>query len=149
MPPKTSNTEAMRKCRAKRKGNPEAHQAYLQREKERYKKRKEEGKIVNISSLPGHDQLSLRGKWKKEKRYQRRRQNEAENVSNQNTTPEGPPEAVDSTNDLEDPEPSTSQTPTSYQKNTGRKKIKKEYSSPSMPNQQIVLENLPHHLGFS
>lgn len=52
MPPKPkSNAVAMRASRAGKKQNPELYQAYLQKERDRYQRRKAAGKLPNIKSM--------------------------------------------------------------------------------------------------
>ncbi|XP_061528650.1 uncharacterized protein LOC133400223 isoform X1 [Phycodurus eques] len=106
--PKASNADAMRKSRKKLKQNPEAYQKHLERERERYRRRKSQGKIKHIQDLPELDQLQLRRKWSTEKRSQRKERKEAHN---QPSTPA-----------MASPEPQTSN---SKQKRDGCKRMKK------------------------
>ena len=68
---KHSNAEAMRKQRARIKMNYHTHQQYLEKERERYQRRKEEGKLKTVHDLTSREQTELRKKWRKEKRAQR------------------------------------------------------------------------------
>ncbi|KAJ8278387.1 hypothetical protein GJAV_G00087070 [Gymnothorax javanicus] len=68
---KENVAKAVRKHREKVLADPQAHEAYLQKERERYKSRKAAGKIKTIHDLPAGDQCQLRKQWLQEKRYQR------------------------------------------------------------------------------
>ena len=95
MPPKPkSNLEAVRKHRAKVKADPEKHEAYKAKERERYQKRKEQGKLKTIDDLNERGQRSLRKKWKKEKRRQRKQKRNAESCIPV-TPPTSPPPTLD------------------------------------------------------
>jgi hypothetical protein len=122
MPPKKSNAEAMRKHRLKIKSNPEAHQVYLMKERERYKRRKQAGKITKITDLPERDQRCLRRKWRKDKQQQRQRRAQKQRLDDSNYTPPPSPNEA-----LVNPTPPTPRTaPPSYQKLVGRKKLRRE-----------------------
>ncbi|VEN49386.1 unnamed protein product [Callosobruchus maculatus] len=54
----------MRKMRAKIKSDPEKYEEYKRKERERYKKRKAEGKIQKISDLPERQQRAKRKIWR-------------------------------------------------------------------------------------
>ncbi|CAM1311558.1 Uncharacterised protein r2_g2202 [Pycnogonum litorale] len=118
MPPKKSNAEAMRKQRLKIKSNPEAHQAYLMKERERYKRRKEAGKITD---LPERDQRCLRRKWRKDKQRQRSAQKQREFDESNYTPPPSPDDTI--VNPLL---PTPRITSPSYQKQVGRKKLRRQ-----------------------
>ena len=81
----------MRQYRARKYGNFDTKQEYLERERQRYKKRKEEGKIKTIHNLPEREQRALRRKWKTCKRQQRaKRTTETSNELTPPQSPEGP-----------------------------------------------------------
>lgn len=123
---KKSIAEAMGKCRVKVKAVPEAHQAYLQKERERYQKRKAAGKIPNVANLTTRTQRSLWRKWRNQKRHQRKKAKEQEEACNF-TPPSSPEDAGSNVMGQADPVPSTSQTtPQSRQKRAGRKQVRKE-----------------------
>lgn len=70
MPPKNkSNVEAMKRYMDKIRADPEAYAAYKQKERDRYKKRKEAGKLPNIKNMQPRDQHQLRRKWKVDQRH--------------------------------------------------------------------------------
>ena len=90
---KKSNAEAMRQSRARMKANPARYQQYLEKERERYKKRKAAGKIINVMELPEAEQRRLRRKWKLEKRKQRDKKEENP-VPDRPTPPSTPPPGI-------------------------------------------------------
>ncbi|KAK6178006.1 hypothetical protein SNE40_012852 [Patella caerulea] len=115
-----SKREMMAAKRAKTKMDPEAHQAYLKSERERYRKRKELDKIKDITKMSEREKRSQRNTWRKCKREHRRKRNEA---ATEATTPE-----------LFTPEPTPPRQPQenieqavpSHQKGAGRRKIRRE-----------------------
>ena len=108
----------MKRLRDKIKSDPIAHAAYLEKEKERYKKRKQEGKIKTVHDLSVKEQRLRRRKWKKEKRKQRQEKKKSEEADLQNTPPPSPPRPPSPS---DDPQPGTSS-----QKKVGRKKVQRE-----------------------
>ena len=63
MAPKKS-TERSRDYRKKLKEDPVKYQQYIDREKERYKRRKETGKLKVISQLSKREQRQKRKQWR-------------------------------------------------------------------------------------
>src|SRR4029434_2444392 len=55
----------LREYRQRVRDDPVKHQEYLRKERERNKKRKEEGKLKCISDLPNREQKKVRKSWRK------------------------------------------------------------------------------------
>uniref|UniRef100_UPI00358EC36B uncharacterized protein n=1 Tax=Myxine glutinosa TaxID=7769 RepID=UPI00358EC36B len=122
MPPKKkSNAEAMKRIRARIKADPIAHEAYKQRERERYQRRKDAKTYPTIRDKSPRVQRAMRKKWKLEKRAQRKKGNDsAEQELNDIMPPPSPlPEARDESLPLFEPR-------SSHQKRAGRKKVKRK-----------------------
>lgn len=110
---KVSNAQAMRQSRQRLKADPIRYAEYLQKEKDRYRKRKNEGKLKTIHDLNSSEQRRLRRKWKLDKRRQRKSA-----VVNATVTAATPP-----------PSPETLPAPpagVSSQGKAGRKRVRRE-----------------------
>lgn len=71
-----SAAERARLYRAKMREDSETHTAYLQKERERYQKRKEKGKIQTIADMTARDKRHERRKWRHRKRDERRKKSQ-------------------------------------------------------------------------
>ncbi|KAL4721481.1 hypothetical protein ACJJTC_004993 [Scirpophaga incertulas] len=96
------------------KRNPALYAEYVRKNKEKYKRRKQEGKVVNIHNLPPRAQRALRKKWKEEskKAYLRRKESSKRKAAIQryidgNSPPESEMDevALQNVNDLNQDEP--------------------------------------------
>ena len=65
MPKGKSGAERLREYRQRVRDDPVKHQEYLRKERERNKKRKEEGKLKCISNLSNREQKKVRKSWRK------------------------------------------------------------------------------------
>lgn len=73
-PKSLSNAERQRRWRAKQMATAEGRQKYLQEEKARYRRRKEQGKLKSIQEMSNNQQRSTRRRWRKAtKAYRERR----------------------------------------------------------------------------
>lgn len=70
MRPKSSTIRS-RKCREELKKDPDRYEAYLQKERERYIKRKEKGQIKSVTQLSKRARNLTRRQWRINKRNQR------------------------------------------------------------------------------
>ncbi|XP_077468161.1 uncharacterized protein LOC144083876 [Stigmatopora argus] len=133
-PAKKSNAAAMRKCREKIKNYPGAYHKYLEKERERYQKRKAQGKIPNIHKLSEREQRQLRRKWKLNQRKQRSKKFQ----QLEEDLPSTPPPSPDA-DEFGEPQPGPSQPST--QKKAGRRKTqardRKAYRTITKNNAQI------------
>ncbi|XP_077479616.1 uncharacterized protein LOC144091271 [Stigmatopora argus] len=133
-PAKKSNAAAMRKCREKIKNDPGAYHKYLEKERERYQKRKAQGKIPNIHKLSEREQRQLRRKWKLNQRKQRSKKFQ----QLEEDLPSTPPPSPDA-DEFGEPQPGPSQPST--QKKAGRRKTqardRKAYRTITKNNAQI------------
>jgi len=106
-----SNVENMKRYIAKLYSDPALHEQLKQKERDRYKKRKLAGKILQVTTLSERDQRQLKKKWRISKRKQRAKMNSRKESQNGETPPATP-------NDLQTP-PDTA----SHQQRAGRKKV--------------------------
>ena len=134
MAPKKSSAEAMRRLRERIKGDPEAHNAYLMKERERYQRRKAAGKMKKIQDLCERDQRNLCRKWRKDKRSQRKNVKKQEEILEQLKTPPSTPEQADQ----------HIERPPSRQQSVGRKKIRRENRTAyrTIGKQKITIQRL-------
>ena len=92
MAPRTS-AQRSKEHREKVKEDPEKYQLYLKKEKERYKRRKEEGKLKAISQRSKKEQKQQRKKWgvnQRNKRVEDKIRQEAQHHIDANTPPGSP-----------------------------------------------------------
>ena len=86
-----SGKERKRVWMQKIRADPSAHAEYLRKERERYRKRKEEGKIKPISNLTEREQRQQRKNWRRNQRYKRAQSKIMKKVITPPVTPEGTP----------------------------------------------------------
>jgi len=79
MAPKSTGQRS-KSYRDRLKDDPEQYQRYLQKEKERYKKRKETGKLQCISQLPKRTQRYKRRQWRINQRNKRTNDKQIRNM---------------------------------------------------------------------
>jgi len=92
------------------------HEQLKQKERERYKRRKLAGKIVQVTNMSERDQRRLRKKWRVDKRSQRAKNNNNEVEENEETPPTTP-------DGLRTPE--DAQQLHAHQLQAGRKKVRR------------------------
>lgn len=101
---------SMRRAREKLKANPELHEAAKLKERQRWQKRKEDGKVVGISKLSEREKRKKRKTWRKWAKTHSdncKKLVEIENFVENNTPPNSPnenavpPQPVPSTSRVE------------------------------------------------
>lgn len=85
-----SAAERMRQYRKRIKEDNSKYDQYIEKERQRYKERKEKGNIKAIHELPARAQRAERKKWRDRKRKQRSKQKQVDDLIN-NTPPHTPP----------------------------------------------------------
>lgn len=91
-----SGAERLKEYRQRVRDDPVKHQEYLRKERERNKKRKEEGKLKCISDLSNREQRKVRKSWRKRQQKHRvlvKRQSEMETFCRASTPPSTSSEA--------------------------------------------------------
>lgn len=82
--------ERARRWRERQKNDPEKHQRYLENEKERYRSRKNSGKLKCISELTERQKRSVRKRWRKNQKQKREKEKDIANLITVNTPPDSP-----------------------------------------------------------
>lgn len=82
--------ERARRWRERQKNDPEKHQRYLENEKERYRSRKNSGKLKCISELTERQKRSVRKRWRKNQKQKREKDKDIANLITVNTPPDSP-----------------------------------------------------------
>ena len=123
-----SAAERLRKYRAEIKADPIRYAEYLQKERERYQKRKEDGKIKSIAELSNREKRRKRKDWRKKKHEQKKRQLKVKlgmQYIGQNT----PPRTPESANEIQPEQILQEQPPRETRRERGRKKVKRSRSA--------------------
>ena len=120
-------TEAQRlkNYRAKLKEDSVRYEEYLQKERERYQRRKEKGKIKLIGDLGKRGQRNQRKQWRKRKRAERDRKKTGQiafSFIKQYTPPQTPDHSSEDIVPLQEPQSQT-------RRQRGRKKVKRSRSA--------------------
>ena len=83
-----SGAERARLYRLRKRENEAEHSSYLQKERNRYQKRKEKGDIKLVADMTEREKRSARGRWKLRKQNERNRKTVS--TMELNTTPHSP-----------------------------------------------------------
>ena len=82
--------ERVARWRAKQRENPETHEAYRQKERERNKKRKKEGQFKCAADMSVRELRNTRRRWRTNSYLYRKRKQEMNNMLTPPTSPTSP-----------------------------------------------------------
>ena len=112
-----TSAERSRRWRERQKQDPEKHQKYLQKEKQRYQERKKVGKLKNVEELSEREKRAVRKQWRKNQQNKRKKDKETKNLLSSNTPPNSPCQDL-----------AHEEAPLDGRTSRGRKKIRKDRS---------------------
>ena len=112
-----TSAERSRRWRERQKQDPEKHQKYPQKEKQRYQERKKVGKLKNVEDLSEREKRAVRKQWRKNQQNKRKKDKETKNLLSSNTPPNSPCQDL-----------AHEEAPLDGRTSRGRKKIRKDRS---------------------
>ncbi len=114
----------------------EGHQHYLQSEKDRYKRRKEQGKIKSINEMTNRQKRATRRGWRRSQRELRKKRMQLENLPTPMNSPEhGEPEA-----DVDFLLPSPGRRQLEGNRGAGRRRVRKDRSKAYRTIQKLRIQ---------
>lgn len=112
-----TSAERSKLWRERKKNNPEEYRAYLQKERERYNKRKEKGEIKSIQELSAREQRKQQKSWRVNQRNKREKSKILLDAVQRLKTP------------LNSPNENNANDQTLKRNNVGRKKVRRDRAS--------------------
>lgn len=109
-----TSAERSKLWRERKKNNPEEYRAYLQKERERYNKRKEKGEIKSIQELSAREQKNQQKSWRVNQRNKREKSKILLDAVQRLNTP------------LNSPNENNANDQTLKRNNVGRKKVRRD-----------------------
>lgn len=109
-----TSAERSKLWRERKKNNPEEYRAYLQKERERYHKRKEKGELKSIQELSAREQRKQQKSWRVNQRNKREKSKILLDAVQRLKTP------------LNSPNENNANDQTLKRNNVGRKKVRRD-----------------------
>ena len=118
-----TSQERSARWRAKIKEDSTKHAEYLQREKQRHKRRIDDGKVKSIVQLSNRDQRKQRKVWRENKQNSRAKMKDAQSVPKHSRAKIKDAQSVPKQSEQSEPDVLT---PTSSKVQSGRKKVRRD-----------------------